>query len=320
MGKMKTRELVHERRMIPPGELTYKVDGVPVFYSPRHVFKTSGAQAPIKWRFWTTEPKNSKGWWLPEFPKEENGIKKRDVLLNIIDDVYIHDCYDFRNWKPNRSPKWIVDLGANIGAFTKMAAEKYPNAKILSFELMRSIYDLLETNTKDFPNVIARNTAVIGKNKPVSVLPTIRDLNLGGTKLLYSGDSSYISESRFAHRWKRADWDPDYDKHYEENKQKFNEQNISHLNMKQIFEIWGIDKIDFLKMDIEGSEHEIIPHLMECGLLDKIDHIALEIHGAGEREYWDIKNTLEEKYGAIRYKTDSDPNISVENIWIVSKT
>jgi Methyltransferase FkbM domain len=36
--------------------------------------------------------------------------------------------------------------------------------------------------------------------------------------------------------------------------------------------------IDILKADIEGAEFEVIPLLIESGVLDKVKQIALEVH------------------------------------------
>ena len=45
-------------------------------------------------------------------------------------------------------------------------------------------------------------------------------------------------------------------------------------------------------MDCEGSEHEIIPHLVESGLLKKIKNLSLELHGRNKKEYDYIVSSL----------------------------
>ena len=34
----------------------------------------------------------------------------------------------------------------------------------------------------------------------------------------------------------------------------------------------------YLKMDIEGAELEVLPELLESGVLDRVDQLALEFH------------------------------------------
>ena len=55
-------------------------------------------------------------------------------------------------------------------------------------------------------------------------------------------------------------------------------------------------------MDCEGSEYEIIPHLVETGLIKKIDNISLELHGRDQKEYFDTV--------AYLFKIFKDVNIS----------
>lgn len=50
-------------------------------------------------------------------------------------------------------PKLIIDGGANVGMSAIYYALKYPNARIISIEVSRANCDLLEYNTRDFPNV-----------------------------------------------------------------------------------------------------------------------------------------------------------------------
>jgi len=49
------------------------------------------------------------------------------------------------------------------------------------------------------------------------------------------------------------------------------------VTLKQIFEIYNLETIDFLKVDIEGSEYSIFKEL-DVNILSKIKKIALESH------------------------------------------
>jgi len=54
----------------------------------------------------------------------------------------------------------IVDVGANVGVFTMLLAEKLPEARIISFEPVYPVYRCLLENTKYFSNVEVENTAL----------------------------------------------------------------------------------------------------------------------------------------------------------------
>ena len=85
-----------------------------------------------------------------------------------------------------------------------------------------------------------------------------------------------------------------------------NEKNIwsnrpSRLNvtLRQIFEIYDLEKIDFLKVDIESAEYDIFYEGFDPSLLAKINKIAMEIHvdpnNMENKEINNIINCLSDK-------------------------
>lgn len=72
--------------------------------------------------------------------------------------------------------------------------------------------------------------------------------------------------------------------------------------------------IDYLKFDIEGGEWNVIPELIESGILDKVRQLGIEIHltnGANQtlpelRNNVKILHRLEKEGGMVRF--DSKPN------------
>jgi predicted O-methyltransferase YrrM len=64
-------------------------------------------------------------------------------------------------WLPEEfKPKVILDIGANIGITSLYYANKYPEAKIYSFEPVPVNYELLEKNLKEYENVKTFNVAL----------------------------------------------------------------------------------------------------------------------------------------------------------------
>lgn len=72
-------------------------------------------------------------------------------------------------------------------------------------------------------------------------------------------NASILSDSdKMSHLWSRA-------------------QNPLRMTLPQLMELYNLDKIDFIKCDIEGGEYELFQNL-DRQTLDKIDRIACETH------------------------------------------
>jgi len=57
-------------------------------------------------------------------------------------------------------PKSILDIGANIGAYTLRCAERYPDAHISAFEPVEATYKILRENTRHLSNFSCSHMAV----------------------------------------------------------------------------------------------------------------------------------------------------------------
>jgi len=180
------------------------------------------------------------------------------------EEVITHDCYKLSEWKPKRYPKFIVDVGCQIGAFSLLASHIYPECSILAFEMMEENHQIALLNLKDQKNVKCFHGAVVGKNRPIGF--RYNENNTGGHKTVYEGKDSYLGSSRF-----KADYE--------------SKSNLPSFNFPKIFSENNIDRIDLLKLDCEGSEYEIIPHLIETDLIKKVDNISIELHGRDQKEY-----------------------------------
>ena len=95
----------------------------------------------------------------------------------IINEVLNDDVYEFKVWKPSRNPKFIVDVGSHIGTFSLMAADMYPKAQILSFELLKENYKISLMNLQTFSNIKVFNKAVIGEQMPEGIWESDRTFN-----------------------------------------------------------------------------------------------------------------------------------------------
>ncbi|HKQ33130.1 MAG TPA: FkbM family methyltransferase [Thermodesulfobacteriota bacterium] len=150
--------------------------------------------------------------------------------------IFIKHEYDF----DCKSAGYIIDAGAHVGLASVFFSLKYPEAKILSIEPEDSNYKLLVANTKLFPNIKTIKAALWGHKTFVNIL---------------NPDA--------------ADWEyrvSDID----------NKDGISAITVEDAMSQMATDRIDILKMDIEGSEIEVFK--TSGSWIDRIKSIVLETH------------------------------------------
>jgi FkbM family methyltransferase len=62
-----------------------------------------------------------------------------------------------------KNSKVIIDIGANVGFFSKMARSLYPSSKIYAIEPVPAVYDLLSKNFNGDHDTMLFNFAVFNK-------------------------------------------------------------------------------------------------------------------------------------------------------------
>ena len=196
--------------------------------------------------------------------------------LSIKQEVYNNDIYKLKSCNFERPAKNFVDIGANVGWFTKLIVDNFSECNVYSYELDRSNYleiqknlDLKESE-KSNNNLNIYNKAVIGVNKFTKYWK--HDSNIGGHKPLFQGSDSYISEEKFNFETALK-------------KGKIINEVPEQVTLPQIIKENSIDYIDFLKLDCEGSEYEILEYTFSEGEASKILNMALEIHGRRTEGY-----------------------------------
>ncbi len=199
-------------------------------------------------------------WWTIVFPftriiKRKDRIMKlrkggKIFLRSIFDsDFYVTmEIFDRDDYGLSRvvlpQNATIVDAGANIGAFTLFAAALFPDARIFSFEPEKGNYEVLKKNVE--LNALSNVT-------PYHEAVSVHD---GTVKL--SIDTK------------------DNASHSIEGSLKNDAQEVSAVSLKTIIERDGLKNIDLLKLDIEGTEYEV---LMGSGdILHMINRMVLEVH------------------------------------------
>lgn len=169
----------------------------------------------------------------------------------ILQEVIVNDFYGFRNWRPRRAEDAlsIVDIGAHVGGFSRWAAKLHPSARIVAFECFPENAVLAKLNTGAVGNVLAVEAAVVGRSKPRGMVGPVFP-NTGGGCLQF-GDGPGCG--------------------------------ISCCTLSEILSTYDIDRVDYLKLDCEGSEWPILEDA-PAEVLNRIDCLSMELHcdpGAG---------------------------------------
>lgn len=172
------------------------------------------------------------------------GVKHPITLSNFKEDVgTLSQVFFSLEYKINKklSPQFIIDCGANIGLSAVYFANKYPNATIIAVEPDFGNFTYLELNSKLYPNIICLNRAIW--SKPVHMAVVDPGRGGWGLRTVEAAESSGLES----------------------------------ITIDQIMDQYQMDRIDLLKIDIEGAEKELFTSGYESWLL-KTHFLAIELH------------------------------------------
>lgn len=141
----------------------------------------------------------------------------------------------------------VLDIGANVGFFSFFMLFRYPKAKIYAFEPMPFNFNMLQQYKENgrFHSLLPVNKAVTGK---------------GGKLLLnHAGSHGFTTMSSIF------------------NNQRKEQLEVASITLALIFAEYGLQTVDFLKMDCEGSEYDIL-YKAPLTLYQKIHAMCIETH------------------------------------------
>lgn len=142
----------------------------------------------------------------------------------------------------------VLDLGANIGVFAHRA-EMRGASKVICFEPMTPTFNCLIKNLGD--KSIAYKNAVGSENKFSDFLIHSSFDNLGGA-------TNFIQDKKF------------------ENYKYIHSEKVFVININDIFDTFD-RKINFMKVDIEGGEVDVLTNITDNNLLS-LRCLAVEFH------------------------------------------
>jgi FkbM family methyltransferase len=153
--------------------------------------------------------------------------------------VFINDEYGFSLARP---PSIIVDAGANVGMSAAYFSLRYPAATIIAIEPEPSNFDILRKNAKQFPRIIPLNAALWNHEGAVRVQD-----GGGGNWGIKVTDVNISSDA-----------------------------SIRALTLSALLKELGIDRVDLLKIDVEGAECEIFEDAAPW--INRVGVICAELH------------------------------------------
>lgn len=163
--------------------------------------------------------------------------KRPYELIKTYEELFLDEIYRFQT---NNEKPVIIDCGANIGLSSLYFKSIYPNATLHAFEPDAVLFQLLEKNAlvNDFTNTHLHQAAV-----------WIEDTNLS-----FSSKGSEASHIDLSNQ---------------------SEHQVKAIRLSSF--LTQFEYINFLKMDIEGAEFQVVADCLEG--LKKVDHFFLEYHG-----------------------------------------
>lgn len=168
-----------------------------------------------------------------------------------------------------KNPKIIVDLGAHIGLTSIFYSLNYPKSKIYAVEASKKNFSLLDFNIKNFENIISICKAIF----------------------TYDGKINFSNNEPLAYN----------------NKIKNSGTPVECITMNSLMAQNEIEKIDLLKIDIEGTEIELLSK--DNLWLYKVDNIIIELHRPYSIE--NLKKNLQ-KFGFTLYgKSEINGNTNI---------
>lgn len=144
-----------------------------------------------------------------------------------------------------RSGDVVVDIGAHVGLFSISLAIQHPGIVVHAYEPYPDNAACLEQNLRnnDIHNVTVHRCAVSADRRPFDMVTNPH--NSGGA----TAHSTTLSSGRVS--------------------------GIPSVTLEDIFDGNRIERCRLLKLDCEGSEHEI---LLNTAILSRVDHLAVECH------------------------------------------
>lgn len=171
----------------------------------------------------------------------------------LFEEIFYKNEYYFKS--TNKTPV-IFDCGANIGVATLYFKWLYPHSKIFAFEPNPKTFEVLQKNIQqnNLTDVELFNYALTNTNNTIGTIDFFIDKHNPGF-LLMSTKQNRIPKDKTVDKI-----------------------TVKTLSLSSLIKDRKFHQIDFLKMDIEGREEEVVNDLVKNRQLTMIEKLAIEYH------------------------------------------
>lgn len=158
--------------------------------------------------------------------------------------VFIKGSYD--DLWPAAPPRLVIDGGANVGHSTAYLLTRFPEAQVIAVEADDRNFEVLEQNLAPYGDrATAINAAIWSR---------------GGTLALSRG--TYLDGREWSTQVVEAS--------------ASELPTVAGIDVGTLLQATGMERIDVLKLDVEGAEVPIFRHSEDW--IDRVDLIAVELH------------------------------------------
>jgi FkbM family methyltransferase len=200
-----------------------------------------------------------------------------EPMLTMVEEIWAKQCYlppGFQ-FRPGQS---IVDVGANIGVFAVWAATLNPQGRVFSVEPSPRMFRFLRDNVSrnKLNNLTILQAACAGKR---------------GQTVMYSRGSE-VMNTLYTRDNYGSTFSPSI--------------SIKAVTLADVFERFGIDTCDLLKLDCEGAEYEIL-FQSKKETLRRIANITMEYHlGLNDHTPGELAGFLESHGFSVQWSPPLD--------------
>jgi FkbM family methyltransferase len=164
----------------------------------------------------------------------------------------------------------IVDVGANVGAFTKTLIERHGfEGEAHLFEPVGNLAALCKAALAPFGTRINVYSMALGDREGVATMRTSTNGNLGWNTLVAEAATADMGTTEVPMR---------------------------------VYDSLGLPDPDFVKIDVEGSEYLVLAGMMET-IVRARPVIACEIGWGEKHPHWNEELAVFEKLAALGYRT-----------------
>ncbi len=149
----------------------------------------------------------------------------------------------------------LVDLGANIGAFSVYAATVSRNTRVYAYEPMFEAYQVMQENVR----LNALSGVITCFNYAVAGTRARRELFVTGTDFFFP---TLVAPAK---------------------PQEAIRQLVPCTTLAEIIDVNELAQVDLLKMDVEGSEYDIL-YQTPSGYFARIQEIRMEYHNLDQKQ------------------------------------